>query len=94
MPNRQCSCADYDTSCLLCGGTGNEDNTDTTKLTYDELQAEYERSQWALAWALKKLGGAMFISNDDIAKDVGKQYRTYYQQLASGTFIKIEEYHE
>ena len=114
MPSRQCNCSDYDSSCLLCGGTGNideavtyklpasstnitevglADNTNVTALTFQQLLDEYERSQWALAWALKALGGKLEIMQGTIADDEGKRFRVYYSQDITFTHtIELKEY--
>lgn len=70
------------------------DNIDETKLSLDELQAEYERSQWALAWALKKLGGHMLITHHEQIADGNNQYRAYYTTGRQGYFIELREHHE
>lgn len=73
------------------------DNTDETKLTLVELQAEYERSQWALAWALRSLGGKLWITSADINEDLtsNRKFRTYYEVKPNGdTLIEIKEYCE
>ena len=70
------------------------DNLDVLGLTYEQLQDEYQRSQWALAWALKSLGGILIISQKLIAADEGKKFRTYYGMSGTNHIIEIKEYHE
>lgn len=41
-------------------------NTNINELTLGELRGEYERSQWALAFALERLGGVLVIPFDAV----------------------------
>ena len=72
---------------------GLADNTNVTALTFQQLLDEYERSQWALAWALKALGGKLEIMQGSIADDEGKHFRIYYSQDITFTHtIELKEY--
>jgi hypothetical protein len=67
------------------------DNTDVRTLTYPQLRLEYERSQWALAHALHKLGGSMTVTDEDMQNFSGK-FRVWYSPMAKSTFIKVEKF--
>lgn len=88
MPNRQCNCADYDTSCRLCDGSA--DREDVAELSLYELRSEYERSQWALAHALEQLGGKMVVPGGL----PGKICRVWYSvnPTTLDTVIEIREH--
>lgn len=66
-------------------------NRDVTLLSREELEANYEQSQWALAWALKQLGG--FILVHDIDMISGENYRIWYRrdELKRATHIELRE---
>lgn len=68
-----------------------DDNVDVNKLTYPQLLLEYERSQWALAHALHKLGGYMTVSDVDMREFNGK-FRVWYSLLDTATHIKLEKF--
>lgn len=55
-----------------------QDNLHAHKLSMPELLAEYERATFALAWALKRLGGPLTIPYDAIEGDKGNLYRVWY----------------
>jgi hypothetical protein len=54
-------------------------NLDVTKLSREELEAEYQLSQWALTWAVKKLGGTLEITTTDMAQ-YSVAGRIYYEE--------------
>lgn len=69
-----------------------DDNVDETKLTYEQLQEQYEMSQWALAHALLKLGGCMMVTHADVAEAPGPQL-VWYHKGVLGTFVELRDIH-
>lgn len=55
-------------------------SVNVASMSRQELEAEYELSQWALTWALHKLGGKMEITSHDMIT-FQKQGRIWYNQL-------------
>lgn len=70
-------------------------NVNTASLSRQELEAEYELSQWALTWALHKLGGRMEITQADML-EFDKQGRLWYNQLPEpeGGMMTVVEFVE
>ena len=70
-------------------------NVNTASLSRQELEAEYELSQWALTWAIHKLGGRMEITQADMA-EFDKQGRLWYNQLPGpeGGLMTVVEFVE
>ncbi len=55
-------------------------NVNVASLSRSDLEQEYELSQWALTWALHKLGGRMEITSQDMA-EFATQGRIWYNTL-------------
>lgn len=52
---------------------------DVNELNLARLREEYELSQWALTWALHKLGGTLIITPQDV-EEFNKSGRIWYSQ--------------
>jgi len=73
------------------------DNLNVADLTREELEQEYQLSQWALSWAVRKLGGLLIITTPD-TQEYAVAGRVLYEQkpAAEGpvivvTFKELEE---
>lgn len=64
-------------------------NRNISMISREELEAEYEQSQWALAWALQKLGGKMSILDCDVR--YGNKCRIWYKVENGYTDIELRE---
>lgn len=61
-------------------------------LSRADLEQEYELSQWALTWALHKLGGRMEITEKEM-EEFATQGRIWYNRLPmehGGTMTVVE----
>lgn len=61
------------------------DNTDTKKLSREELEVEYERSQWVLAVLLQRFGSQIVHPNDLDA--LPARVRIWYAEQDDGTYL-------
>lgn len=62
-----------------------QDNTDVKKLSREQLEAEYERSQWTLAALLKRFGPQSLHPNDLDA--LPAQVRVWYSEQEDGSYL-------
>lgn len=67
------------------------DNTDISQCSREELEATYQLSQWALTWAIHKLGGFLEITPEDMAS-FNKTGQIWYGKVetATGTITTVE----
>lgn len=58
-------------------------NPDISKLNRAELEEEYQLSQWALSWALHKLGGSFTITRAEMEEQASSG-RVWYSTSVDG----------
>lgn len=68
------------------------ENRDVEQLSYEELLAEYERSQWTLAMLVRQLGGRTEIFDSEL-EEVPKFYRLWYMRdvIRRSYIIELKE---
>ena len=66
-----------------------------SSLSRPELEEEFKLSQWALTWAITKLGGKLEITPEDMA-NFNVLGRIWYQQLPceTGGLVTVVEFRE
>lgn len=67
------------------------DNTDISQCSREELEATYQLSQWALTWAIIKLGGKLEITPEDM-ESFNKVGQIYYGSIPTelGAITTVE----
>lgn len=65
------------------------DNENVRALSLEKLLQEYELSQWALTWALHKLGGSMTVTAQD-RLEFNKTGRIWYERNAQDFSTTVE----
>lgn len=66
-----------------------QDNRDVMQLSYEQLQAEYERSQWTLAMLVRKMGGIVEIADSEL-EEAPRFYRLWYTRHSNRRSYVIE----
>lgn len=69
--------------------TSSNERLNVDELEFKQLKAEYELSQWALTWALKKLNGKMIITAAEM-EEYNVTGRIYYTQSDEGKSTTVE----
>ena len=64
-------------------------NENIAELNRGDLEEEYQLSQWALSWALYKLGGTMTITSAEMV-EWNKTGRIWYERDRVSGDMKVE----